>query len=368
MSSTDVPLTQDSPASSSPESPFAQSSAESAPADPAGFDPGAGDEARGPVEPDEVAAAAVDLARQAAEDVAEPGTVGEHLGVTLDDGGLTMHSFRCTARGYRGWRWAVTLAHLPGSDRVTVCDTVLLPGADAVRAPEWVPWSDRLAPGDLGAGDDLPYRPDDPLLVPGYTVTDEDDADQKLFWELGLGRERVLGPEGLDAAAQRWERGPHGPASELAVQASAACLTCAYLLPVSGPLRGHFGVCANEWSPADGTVVTLDFGCGAHSETDLELPASEPLPPHILDDTIVEMVEVDRAPDTEVTTDADTDVATGAEADADAVSDPDALTVTASDAETPEVMSETQAEEDRAEEAPEPLGPGPIRAEAPTEP
>jgi hypothetical protein len=99
-----------------------------------------------------MAAAAVDVARQAAVEIAEPDTVGEHLGVTLDEGGLTMHSFRCTARGYRGWRWAVTLAHVPDSDRVTVCDTVLLPGADSIQAPAWVPWSDRLAPGDLGAG------------------------------------------------------------------------------------------------------------------------------------------------------------------------------------------------------------------------
>ena len=27
-----------------------------------------------------------------------------------------------------------------------------------------------------------------------------------------------------------------------------------------------FGACANEWSPSDGLVVSLDHGCGAHSE------------------------------------------------------------------------------------------------------
>jgi hypothetical protein len=249
-----------------------------------------------PTEPDEIAAAAVEFARQAAEETAEPNTVGAHLGVTVDDGGLTMHSFTCTARGYRGWRWAVTLARVPGYE-VTVCDVVLLPGADSILAPAWVPWSDRLAPGDLGVGDDLPYRADDPLLVPGYTVTDPDDADQELFWELGLGRERVVGLEGLQAAAERWQNGPHGPTAEIAIQASAACVTCAYFLPVSGFLRQHFGACTNEWSPADGTVVTTDFGCGAHSETDLELPAPEPLPAHILDETVMEHVVIDRSAD-----------------------------------------------------------------------
>jgi len=107
---------------------------------------------------DEVAAAAVDVARQAAVEIAEPNTVGEHLGVSADEGGLTMHSFRCTARGYRGWQWAVTLAHVPGSDRVTVCDTVLLPGPDSIQAPAWVPWSDRLAPGDLVPATTCPTR------------------------------------------------------------------------------------------------------------------------------------------------------------------------------------------------------------------
>jgi Protein of unknown function (DUF3027) len=288
VSSSNLPMTTDQPAPADSASAPAGSASEPAANRPDG---GATSD---PAQPDELAAAAVELARAAAEETAEPKTVGEHLGVTVDDGGLTMHSFRCTARGYRGWRWAVTLARAPGFDTVTVCDVVLLPGSDSILAPVWVPWSDRLAPGDLGAGDDLPYRPDDPNLVPGYTVTDPDDADQELFWELGLGRKRVVGLEGLQAAAERWQHGPHGPTSEIAIQASAACVSCAYFLPVSGFLRQHFGACTNEWSPADGTVVTSDFGCGAHSETDLELPAPEPLPPHILDETIMEHVIIDR--------------------------------------------------------------------------
>jgi len=248
--------------------------------------------ARLPAQPDPVAAAAVDLAREAAQEVAQPGTVGRHLSVSREASGLTLHAFDCTAKGYRGWRWAVTLAHLPGSDRVTVCDTVLLPGAESIMAPDWVPWSDRLAPGDLGAGDELPFKQDDPNLVPGYTVTDEDDADQQLFWELGLGRERVLGPEGVSAAADRWHRGEHGPTADTAVQASSSCVTCAYFVPLSGIMRQHFGACANEWSPADGSVVTADFGCGAHSETDLEMPAPEPLSDHILDETVVDRMDL----------------------------------------------------------------------------
>jgi hypothetical protein len=308
VSSTNLPVTKDPSTIAGPDAPSAGATAGSSAVQPpetqapssapvSGESPARSVQSVQPAEPDPVAVAAVDVARAAAEDVAEPNTVGAHLGVSVDDGGLTMHSFACTARGYRGWQWAVTLAHVPESDSVTVCDAVLLPGADSILAPTWVPWSDRLAPGDLGAGDDLPYRADDPYLVPGYTVTDPDDADEMIFWELGLGRERVVGSEGLRAAAERWQHGSHGPTSDIAIQASAMCATCAYFLPLSGLLRQHFGVCANEWSPADGSVVTTDFGCGAHSETDLELPASEPLPEHIVDEMVIERVIVERAED-----------------------------------------------------------------------
>jgi Protein of unknown function (DUF3027) len=348
VSSTNLPLTQDQPVSADPASSSAGSASGvlSTMPTPASDQAAAGspDVPAMPTEPDELAAAAVELARQAAEETAEPNTVGEHLGVTVDEGGLTMHSFGCTSRGYRGWRWAVTLAHVPGSDRVTVCDVVLLPGADSILAPAWVPWSDRLAPGDLGAGDDLPYRADDPLLVPGYTITDPDDADQALFWELGLGRERVVGLEGLQAAADRWEHGPHGPTSETAIQASASCLSCAYFLPVSGFLRQHFGACTNEWSPADGTVVTTDFGCGAHSETDLELPASEPLPPHILDEMIIEHVIVDRHQPGSAEPSAETSEPEGGSAEPSAQLEPALEILDAVGLETPEPIAELIAE------------------------
>ncbi|GMA86385.1 hypothetical protein GCM10025868_16350 [Angustibacter aerolatus] len=40
---------------------------------------------------------------------------------------------------------------------------------------------------------------------------------------------------------------------------------------MAGALRQAFGVCAGEWSPSDGQVVSLDHGCGAHSEADVEV-------------------------------------------------------------------------------------------------
>ena len=241
-------------------------------------------------EPDAALAAAVQLARAAAEEDAEPGTVGEHLGVTVEGERLLTHAFASLAKGYRGWRWAVTVARAPRSRTVTVCEVVLLPGADAVLAPTWLPWQVRIAPGDLGPADVLPYRPDDPYLAPGYTVTDPQDEDQQQLWELGLGRVRVLSLEGRTAAADRWYLGDRGPTAEEAVHATAPCSTCGFFLPLAGGLRRAFGVCGNEWSPSDGRVVSVDHGCGAHSETDVEALEPIPLPEPILDETGAEAV------------------------------------------------------------------------------
>ena len=103
---------------------------------------------------DPACAAAVDLAR----DAVEGDHIGEHLGVVAEGERVVTHYFECTLPGYRGWRWAVTVARAPRSKTVTVCETVPLPGDGALLAPTWVPWHERLQPGDLGVGDLMPTR------------------------------------------------------------------------------------------------------------------------------------------------------------------------------------------------------------------
>src|SRR5262249_50605985 len=95
---------------------------------------------------DQACAAALDVAR----DGLDVDGIGAHLEAVPAGERLVTHLFECTLPGYRGWRWAVTVARAPRSKRVTVCETVLLPGADALLAPVWVPWQERLQPGDLG--------------------------------------------------------------------------------------------------------------------------------------------------------------------------------------------------------------------------
>jgi len=251
--------------------------------------PDAPSDAKADTRSDAVLLAAADLARGVLDELAEPGTIGAHLGMDLLDERLGMHWFECTSPGYRGWRWGVSVARVPRAKVATVCETNLLPGPDAVLAPEWLPYADRLAPGDLGPGDVLPYRPDDPNLEHGFEATGEEDVDRTAFFELGLGRPRVLSAEGREAAATRWYDGEGGPTSDVAVKATAQCTTCGYFLPMAGALRATFGICANEWSPSDGRVVSLDHGCGAHSETDMEHHEPTPVGEPIVDEFAVDV-------------------------------------------------------------------------------
>ncbi|WP_193107161.1 DUF3027 domain-containing protein [Brachybacterium sp. FME24] len=223
---------------------------------------------------DAVTAEAVELAHQALLEVTEPGQVGEHLRVEVSGERLVTHVFECTMPGYRGWSWVVVLARAARAKAPTVAETALLPGEDAIMAPEWEPWSERLKPEDIGADDLLPFHEQDERLEQGYEATGDEDADRVALWELGLGRPRVLSPQGRADAAERWMDGEFGPrqTSDRGRRGtvSATCTSCGFLSQLSGSLRGEFGVCTNEWSPADGKVVHLDFGCGAHSETGQE--------------------------------------------------------------------------------------------------
>src|SRR3954449_8629965 len=123
--------------------------------------------------PDRLCAEAVDLARAAAEEAAAPGVVGEHVSLESEGDRVVTHFFECKELGYRGWRWAVTVARASRAKFVTLDEVVLLPGPDGRPAPEWVPWSERLRPGDLGPGDLLPTDQEDLRLEPGYTGGEE---------------------------------------------------------------------------------------------------------------------------------------------------------------------------------------------------
>lgn len=242
--------------------------------------------------PDSVAAEAVDAARAALAEVVDDSQVGEHLGVQAEDGKVVTHFFAATQPGYRGWRWSVTVARAPRQKVVTVDEIVLLPGEDALLAPAWVPWRERIRPGDLSPGDILPPDEDDERLVPALTGADDapDPREvRRVSEELGLGRSQVLSPEGRDQAAQRWYDGAQGPDSPLASAAPGSCGTCGFSVRLTGPLGRLFAVCANEFANDDGKVVAIDHGCGAHSEAQLtKKQQPRPLPKPVFDTVVRE--------------------------------------------------------------------------------
>lgn len=236
---------------------------------------------------DAACAEAVELARAAAAEQAGPAGVGEHLGTEPDGERVVTHWFAAQAPGYVGWHWAVTVARASRAKAVTVDEVCLLPGTGALLAPAWVPWAERLRPGDVGVGDLLPADADDDRLEPGFHGTGrrggEADEVATLARELGLGRPRVLSLIGIDDAADRWLNGPGGPFTAVAEAAPGRCASCGFVVRLGGLLGQAFGVCANEYSPSDGSVVTFDHGCGAHSDG-VRLPSTAAAPPPVVDE------------------------------------------------------------------------------------
>ena len=230
------------------------------------------------IKPDAACVAAVDLAREAAVEAAGVMGVGEHLGAAAEDDRVVSHFFACPHPGYRGWRWSVTVARASRARVVTVDEVVLLPGDGALASPDWVPWADRIQPGDVTSGLLMPAGPDDVRLEPGYTggesAADADPAEESLaravVAELGLGRERVLSQEGRDEAAERWLAGPGGPDNQMTKQAPDVCETCGFFVRLQGQLGVLFGVCSNAYSSSESSVVSVDHGCGAHSNVPAE--------------------------------------------------------------------------------------------------
>lgn len=247
---------------------------------------------------DQVCGDAVELARSAAVDAAAyddavgaQWLVGDHAAAEALGERLVMHSFECQLPGYRGWRWAVVVTRVPRSKQVTVCETALIPGPDALLAPPWVPWEERLQPGDLGVGDLMPTAADDDRLIAGHVLSD-DPAVAEVEAEVGLGRTRVMSREGRAECADRWYHDDHGPKAPIAKSAppSARCVSCGFFLPLAGSLGALFGVCGNVYAPDDGSTVSADHGCGAHSEVLVEAASPVEELPTVYDDAETEQV------------------------------------------------------------------------------
>ena len=98
---------------------------------------------------DEILEAAKDVALQGVREITPDHNIGLVHHVRPEEERLSTHLFECTMPGYRGWFWFATLSRAPRSKVATICEVGLLPGDDALIAPDWVPWADRVRPEDL---------------------------------------------------------------------------------------------------------------------------------------------------------------------------------------------------------------------------
>lgn len=206
-----------------------------------------------------LSAPGIEAAREAVIDVAGAESVGEHLGGVATSPETAVHRFSCQERGYRGWEWIAVIARAPGAGYITVNEVALHAGDHALSAPAWVPYEDRVQPGDLHPGDHLPLKYDDPRIIDAEDLLDDEGIRRNLASSLALSE------SGVNSALRRWASGDTGPDSAFAREADLTCSTCAFWLPLQRK-HSEVGVCANEYS-ADGRVVAADYGCGAHSDT-----------------------------------------------------------------------------------------------------
>ena len=215
---------------------------------------------------------AQDIARDAALADAEfASQVGVFVSVDFaDENRVASYLFEADLPGYKGWRWCVTVAKVDDDSAPTVCDVVVLPGPDSLLAPEWIEYRDRIQPEDIQPGIIVPSALDDTRLVPGVNaLVQDEELDAVQVFDLGLSRPRVLSIEGRDQASKRWYAGDRGPNTPLAQGAPKPCASCGFFIPIAGSMRSAFGVCANAIAPDDARVVSVDHGCGAHSEATL---------------------------------------------------------------------------------------------------
>lgn len=134
--------------------------------------------------PDAFLAAAVDVARAALEEIAPAEQIGRHLAAKSEGDRLVTHLFGSKLAGYGGWQWYAVLTRNSRSKVVTVDELGLLPSEDSILAPDWIPWAERVRPGDE-QGEEEPADAVIPVLLqdagePGTAGADSDeepDAD-----------------------------------------------------------------------------------------------------------------------------------------------------------------------------------------------
>jgi hypothetical protein len=85
------------------------------------------------------------FAYNAAVGAASRNAVGFFIEAVEEDEGVVTYLFEGKLKGYVGWRWSVSIFQAGGDVPPTISEVLLVPGPESLVAPDWVPWSERLA-------------------------------------------------------------------------------------------------------------------------------------------------------------------------------------------------------------------------------
>lgn len=117
------------------------------------------------------------LARAALLQITPESTVGAFVASVPDAGAVSL-TFENSMPGYPGWLWTVSVAQVEGAEP-TVLEVELMPAAGALLAPDWLPWSDRLA--EYKAAQEAAGLPVEEIEEESNEdVLDEEDLDDDL--------------------------------------------------------------------------------------------------------------------------------------------------------------------------------------------
>ena len=124
------------------------------------------------------------VALAALRQITSEDSIGEAIGRTENEDGALNLIYAGLLPGYPGWQWNVSVGRVEG-DEPTAMEADLLPTDEALVAPDWVPWSLRLADfleaqkAAAEAGIELEGAPADLVVVADDEIDDEIDDDDE---------------------------------------------------------------------------------------------------------------------------------------------------------------------------------------------
>jgi hypothetical protein len=84
-------------------------------------------------------------AYNAAVEASSRNAVGFFIESIEEDESVVTYLFEGKLKGYVGWRWSVSVFQEDEKSPATISEVLLVPGHESLVAPDWVPWSERLA-------------------------------------------------------------------------------------------------------------------------------------------------------------------------------------------------------------------------------